>query len=193
MLGSLVMGRNLDWHPIGEIPGSWAYSLEGDTIAEFWWSPENREVRAEAGTQVWRIMFRGTFLLRAVVVKTEHDTPQLFFAGGIRRGLARCQNGPRFTLFTQLDRKLGPWAGIDDEQGTAILRVQGRVGEGTIWCTVKVTPDPRYTFFAEPLLLLWGGLQVLRQKYPWLTLTTVWVSEGATQREIEHLLASEGP
>ena len=193
MLGSLVMGRNLDWHPIGDTPAVWAYSLEGESIAEFWWSLENREVRAEVGTEVWRILFRGTFLLRGTVINTNGDAPQLCFAGGIRGGLAGFSDGPRFTLFTQLDRKLGPWAGIDDEQGNGILRVQGRIGGGSIWCTVEVTSDRRYTVFIEPLLLLWGSLQVLRRKNPWLSLTTVAVSEAAVQREIEHSLASESP
>jgi hypothetical protein len=193
ILGSFLLGRELDWHPIGDTPGTWAYSLDNRLIAEFWWSPETREVRAEAGAEVWRVLFRGVFLLHGVVVDTDAEFPQIFFAGGFRKGVAEIPNGPRFTLSSQLDRDLGPWAGIDDERGNAVLRVQGRIGRGSVWSVVKVTPDRRYSIFFEPLLLLWGGLSVLRQKIPWLSITTLAASDAAVQREIERQRGSGSP
>ena len=188
--GSALLGRELDWHPIGDTPGTWAYSLADKSIAEFWWSPESREVRAEAGTVVWRVPFQGVFLLRGAVVDTDTEVPRLVFAGGPRRGLVEIPNGPRFTLFSQLDKDLGPWAGIDDERGNGVLRVRGRIGRGSIWSAVKVTPDRTYANLLEPLLIFWGGISVLRQMIPWLSVTTLAASDVAIQREIERLLKS---
>lgn len=191
VLGSFLLGRELDWHPIGDIPGTWAYSLDHRPITEFWWSPEAREVRAEAGTTVWRVPFRGVFLLRGATIRTDGGLPQLFFAGGLRKGLAEIPDGPRFTLFSQLHRALGPWAGIDDEYGNAVLRVQGRMGRGGIWSVIRVTPDRRYSIFIEPLLVLWGGLSIIRQKIPWLGVTTLAASAPQVQRELERMRGSE--
>jgi hypothetical protein len=190
MLGSFLLGRELDWHPIGDTPGTWAYSLDNKSLAEFWWSLETREVRAEAGTTVWRVPFRGVFLLSGAVIGTDAEVPQLFFAGGFRRGLAEIPDGPRFTFFSRLDREFGPWAGIVDAQGNDVFRVQGRIGGGSIWSVVKVAPDRKYSIFFEPLLLLWGALSVLRQKIPWLSVTTLAASDAAVQREIERLQRS---
>jgi hypothetical protein len=133
------------------------------------------------------------FLLHGAVIDTDAEFTQIFFAGGLRKGVAEIPNGPRFTVFSQLDRDLGPWAGIDDEQGNAVLLVQGRIGRGSVWSVVKVTPDRRYSIFFEPLLLLWGGLSVLRQKIPWLSITTLAASDAAAQREIERQLKSGSP
>lgn len=190
MLGSILLGRELAWHPIGDRPGTWAYSLDNEQITQFWWSPETREVRAEAGTAVWRMPFRGVFLLRGAIFGTDTEPPHLLFAGGFRRGLAEIPGGPRFTLFNQFDREHGPWTGIDDEHENGVLRVQGRIGRGSIWSVVRVTPDRRYSTFVEPLLILWGGLSVLRQKIPWLSVTTLAASDAAVQREIERLRGS---
>jgi len=187
MLGSSVIGRDLEWHATGDTPGSWAYFLDGNMLAEFSWSPEDREVRAEAETRVWRLPFLGAFLVRAGVYEPSSEHPHLLFVGSLRRGLARHRNGQGFTLNSGLARGIGPWVGIDDDQGNSVLRVRGRVGGGTIGLSVTVTPDSRYSASVGPLLLLLGGLQVLRQKNRWLTLTTLFVSEVAVQREIKDL------
>ncbi|MGD2120954.1 MAG: hypothetical protein PVJ76_04380 [Gemmatimonadota bacterium] len=190
MLGSSVMGRDLGWHATGDTPVSWAYFLGGDMLAEFSWSPEDREVRAEVGTGVWSLPFRGLFLLQAGVYEASSEQPHLLFAGSLRRGLARHRKGLGFTLYTGLESGIGPWVGIDDEQGNGVLRARGRVGGGKIGLSVTVTPDSRYTAAVGPLLLLLGGLQVLRHKNRWLTLTTLLASEAAVQREIDHLWES---
>jgi len=187
--GSVLLGRELEWHRVGNPPGTWAYSLHQQTIAEFWWSPEDREVRAEAGSAVWRIPFRGVFLLRGTVIETDAAVPRLVFAGGPRRGLMETPNGPRFILFSQMDKGVGPWVGIDDDRGNGILRIRGRIGRGSIWSAVNVTPDRKFAGVLEPLLILWGGISVLRQKIPWLGVTTLAASEKAIQREDESLIA----
>lgn len=187
LLGSFLLGRELVWHPVGDLSGSWAYSLDNRPVAEFWWSPETREVRAEAGTSVWRVPFRGVFLLRGAILGTDAEVPDLFFAGGLREGLAEFPDGPRFTLFSGLDRQSGPWAGIDDDEGNAVVRVRGRIGGGSVWSVVRVTTERRYSRFVGPLLVLSGGLSILRRKIPWLSVTTLAASDAAAQREIERL------
>jgi hypothetical protein len=193
MLGSFLLGRELDWHTIGDISGTWAYSLDNKSIAEFWWSPETREVRAEAGIVVWRVPFRGVFLLSCAIFGTEAEIPYLFFAGGLRRGLAEAPGGPRFFLFSGLGRECGPWAEIDDEEGNAVLQVHGRIGGGSIRSVVRVTSNRGYSVFVGPLLVLWGGLSILRRKLPWLSVTTLAASDAAAQREIERLQGSRSP
>jgi hypothetical protein len=192
MLGSPVIGRVLEWHATGDTPGSWAYFLDGDLLAEFSWSPGDRKVRVETDTRVWRLPFHGAFLLRAGVHESSNEHPHLLFAGSLRRGLARHRNGQGFTLHSGLARGIGPWIGIDDDQGNSVLRVRGRIGRGMIGLFVTVTPDSRYAAAVGSLLILLGGLQVLRQKNRWLTLTTLFVSEAAVQREIEHLTTTYG-
>ena len=185
MLSSVLIGRDLEWHATGDTPGSWAYFLDGSLMAEFSWSPENREVLAEAETRVWRLSFHGAFLLRAGVFEPSREHPHLLFAGSLRRGLARHRHGQGFTLYSGLSRGIGPWVGIDDAQGNGVLRVSGQVGEGVAGLSVGVTPDSRHADSVVSRLLLLGGLQVLRRKNRWLTLTTLLVSEAAAQREIE--------
>ena len=188
--GPGLLGRELDWNPVGDSSGTWAYFLENEPLAVFWWSRESREVRAESGTVVWRVPFRGVFLLRGAVIEADAEIPRLVFAGGPRRGLVEIPNGPRFTLFSQLEREIGPWIGIDDERGNGILRIRGRTGGGSIGSVVRVTPDRRYANLFEPLLVLWGGISVLRRKIPWLSVTTLAASEASIQREIERMLGS---
>ncbi len=190
MYGPGLLGRELDWHSMGDSPGSWAYSLDNDPLAVFWWSTEGREVRAESGTVLWRAPFQGVFLLRGAVIEADVDSPRLVFAGGPRRGLVQIPNGPRFALFSQLERGLGPWIGIDDERGNGVLRIRGRVGGGSIGSVIRVTPDRRYANFLEPLLVLWGGISVLRRKIPWLSVTTLAASGASIQGAIERMLGS---
>jgi len=190
MLETLVMGRSLSWHPLEDPPGAWAYALDGESLAELWWSAADGEVRAEVGTEVWRIAFTGTFMLRGVIRRMEHDVPRLLFAGAPRRGLARSPEGLEFVLFARLDRKLGPWAGIDDEEGSGVLRIRGRIGGGGVWSDVSVTDDRSFAGFVQPLLLLWGGLQILRVQRPWLPLTTCAASQAAMRRELKRLRAA---
>ena len=187
MLGSILIGRELEWHATGDMPGSWAYFLDGDLVADFSCSPEGREVRAEAEAEarVWRLLFHGAFLLRAGIYELPSEHPHLLFAGSLRRGLARHRTGQGFTLYSGLSRGIGPWVGIDDDQGNGVLRARGKVGGGVVGLSVTVTPDSRYADSVGSLLLLLGGLQVLRRKNRWLTLTTLFVSEAAVQREIE--------
>lgn len=188
--GTVLLGRELEWLPMGDTPGTWAYSLDNQTIAVFWWSPADREVRAEVGTALWRVPFQGVFLLRSSVIDTDVKVPRLLFAGGLRKGLMEIPNGPRLILFSQLDRDIGPWMGIDDERGNGILRIRSRIGKGRIWSAVKVTPERRFANLIEPLLVLWGGISILRQKVPFLSVTTLAASEAAVQRAIERMLGS---
>ena len=192
MFGSSVIGRGLEWRSTGDKPASWAYFLQGEMVAEFSRSSEDREVQAEAEAQVWRIPFHGTFVLRTGVFHPSAGAPSLVFAGSVKRGLARHQNGLGFTLYSGLTRGIGPWVGIDDERGNGVLRVRGRIGGGGFWHSVQVTPDPTYTVFVDPLLVLLGGLQVLRHTNRWLSLTTLFVSEDSIQWEIERLSAAQG-
>ncbi len=189
MFETLVMGRSLSWHPLEDPPGAWAYALDGESLAELWWSRADGGVRAEVGTEVWRIAFEGTFLLRAVVCRLERDIPRLLFVGAPRRGVARSPEGREFVLFNRLDRKLGPWTGIDDEEGSGVLRIRGRIGGG-VWSDVSVTDDRSFANFVQPLLLLWGGLQILRVHRPWLPLTTCAASQAEMRRELERLRAA---
>jgi hypothetical protein len=189
MTGSSLLGRELQWHPSGETPGLWAFSLDGDPVSELWWSRDEQEVRAEDGLTVWRVPFRGGFLLQGAVISTLKATPDLLFAGNFRKGLADIPSGPRFTLFNTLDREHGPWSGINDESGAGVLRAVGRMGGGRIWRQVQVTPDPRQAPYLERLLLLWGGLWTLHRTAPWLGLTTFFASDGAIRRRLTRMLS----
>jgi hypothetical protein len=67
-----------------------------------------------------------------------------------------------------------------------------RVGGGTLWTEVRVTPEPVPGYSLPTLLLLWGGLRILRLRRPWLGLLTAPVSERSTQRALEALAATVG-
>lgn len=192
MFGSLLHGRTLAWHAAQDPPGAWAFSDGDETLAELSWSGEEGLVRAETEGEVWRVRFTGTFLLRAVV-ESPRLAPRLLYAGGIGRGLARTPEGRGFVLFSQLDRERGFWVGMDDEEGNGVIRLHDRVGRGTFWTEVRVTPDPVPDDALGSLLLLWGGLRILRLRRPWLGLLTAPVTERSTQRALEALLASVRP
>lgn len=163
-----VMGRTLVWHPIQDPQGGRGLSDDGRLVAELWWSPDDRGVRAEVGDDVWTVRLAGTRPLTAAVSRGSEGAPVLLFAGGARRGLVRGREGGEFEIFTQLDWRRGAWMGIDHVDASGVLRVQGRLGLGGFLWDVSVTPDPRYRSVAWPLLLLWGALEIARRKRPGL-------------------------
>ncbi len=164
-----VLGRTLVWHATDDPPGGWVLALEDEPVAELAWSIEERLVRADVGDGVWRLAFEGVLSMRATLFDSARQ-PQLAWVGSLRRGTARTREGRDFVFFSQLDRHVGPWMGVDDASGEAVLRIRGRIGASGTWSEVTVTPDPRYRSLAGPLLLTWGGLQVLRRRRPWLGL-----------------------
>ncbi len=187
MLGSSLVGRTLAWHGVPDEPGRWACSLGDEILAELEWS-RSEAVRVEMEDVVWHLRFSGVLPLRAMLVD-EVDVPRLLFAGAIGRGLARTREGRRFVLSVRASVGEGPWAEITDSGGDAVLRARRRMGPG-IWSEVAVSPDPACGDFVVPLLLLWGGLQILRGRRPWLSLATVLVSERATRKGLDDLVSS---
>lgn len=192
MTGAFLIGRTLDWRPSGDLPGGWVYALGEETWAELSWDGPDRSVRAETAQGVWRVAFHGSLVLRSTVAPGTCEAPRLVFAGGLRRGLARFPDGPSFLLFSQMDRERGPWQGFDDVDGTGVLRMRGRLGGGAYWSEVTVTPDSFYANVAEPLLLLWGGLRILRLKRPWTAVLTAATTERYALRHGGELSPAPG-
>jgi hypothetical protein len=187
MFASSLSGATLRWHSLDDPIGAWGLSLDGALIAEFSWSGEPPGVRVEAGSELWHLGFAGTFVIRGVETRADSATPQLLYAGNLREGLALCREGREFMLISHLDPSVGQWTGFDDSEGNGVVRVQGRVGGGGIWSEVSVRPDQAHRDFIERLLILWGGLQILRQQRPWLSLTASLATSAATKREIRRL------
>lgn len=187
-----LIGKTLAWYPVADPPGGWAYALEDEVFAELEWSSSERAVRMEAGSEIWRVRFSGTYLIRAVLTDVS-DAPCLFYAGAARRGLTCTRAGRGFVYFSQADFKEGRWEGFDDADGAGILRVRQRIGPGR-WSEVSVTPEPEYHRFIIPLLALWGGLDLLRRgRRRWWALATAFVSWRAAQRALDGLVGTEGP
>jgi len=185
MRGPSLLGRTVVWRPSPDPPGSWAFVLEDEVIAELEWSDGG--VRVEFPDEVGRMDVWGAWMIRAVLVSGEKDVPRLWYAGTLFRGLARCRDGRGFTFVRGLDRRVGPWTGFDDAEGTGVLRARGRVGGGAVWSEVDVTPDPVFSAAVGPLLVLWGALRIVHPRRPWLTVTAAVASERAVQREIERM------
>lgn len=189
MFGPSLLGQTLQWHRAEDPPGAWAYAAEGEVAAELSWSRSEAAVRAEFDREVWRVRFAGTLLIRGVLQASD-DSPRMVYAGSLRRGLVRADDGRGFVLYPGLDRETGPWIGFDDARGDGVLRIRGRVGGGRPWSEVAVTPDPANRGAFGPLLLLWGGLQLLQWRRPWLGILSSGVSEKAAQKAIEELALS---
>jgi hypothetical protein len=164
--------------------GGWAYSADDGILAELEWCRPEGIVRAEVDDEVWRVLFSGLLPLRAVL-QDGLDRPRLVYAGSLRGGLIRVREGRGFVLVRGLDRNLGPWIGVDDAEGEGVLRIRGRVGMGTLWSEVTVSPNPRYGPFVGRLLLLWGSLHLLRLTRPWVGILSSGVSERAVQNALE--------
>ncbi len=189
MFGPSLLGRTLEWHPADDPPGAWAYTSEGEIVAEFRWSRSEGVVRAEFEREVWRVRFAGTFLIRGVL-QDSSGSPRMVYAGSLSRGLARSRDGRGFVLFPGLHREHGPWVGIDSARGDGVVRIRGRVGGGRLWSEVTLSPDPANRGCFGSLLLLWGGLQVLHLRRPWLSFLASGVSERGVQDAIEELARS---
>lgn len=187
-----LVGKTIDWRPLGDPPGSWVFADGDEILAELTWSRPERLVRIETAAGVWNIDFQGMLVLRGSLMRSTVEVPELLYAGGLHRGRARAREGRDFVLFSQWDRSLGSWTGFDDADGTGIVRVRGRVGRGEIWSEVTVTPDPFYGSFAPPLVLLWGGLRILQLRHPWLGILSAGASARFAQKEIERLQPAAG-
>jgi hypothetical protein len=185
MLGPSLLGRTVVWRGSPDPPGSWAFVLEDEVVAELEWSDGG--IRVELPGEVGRMQVWGTLMIRAILVTGEKDVPRLWYAGNLVRGLARCREGRGFTFVRGLDRQVGPWTGFDDAEGAGVLRARGRVGGGAAWSEIAVTPDPVFSGAVGPLLVLWGALRIVHLRRPWLRFTAEISSERAVQEEIERM------
>jgi len=185
MLGPSLLGRTVVWRASPDPPGSWAFTLGDEVVAQLDWSDGG--IRVEFSDEVGRMEVSGTFMVRAVLVSGEKDVPRLWYAGNLFRGLARCREGRGFTFVRGLDRRVGPWTGFDDAEGAGVLRARGRVGGGDVWYEVQVTPDPVFSGAVAPLLVLWGALRLVHLRRPWLSFTAAASSERTVQAEIERM------
>lgn len=172
VFGTDLVGRSLFLHPSDDLPHAWVCWLDGDEVAEFLWSRGDRSVRMETAAGVCRVRFAGVFRLRGVVVVGEDEVEQAHYAGGLVRGRASVFQGRLFDLVAGMDPDVGPWKGVDDSEGVAVLRVRARLGVGLHHFEVGVTPEVRFAAFIGPLLAIVGGLQVLHRAQPWLGITT---------------------
>ena len=190
MSGSSLQGRTLTWHALGDPPGAWCYALDEEIIAELVWSPAHSGVQAEVGSEVWRVHFSGTLLVRGVLTAVASGKPQLVYAGSLRQGLVLCREGGRFVFGSHWDRSLGPWAGFDDADGTGVLQIRGRVGGGGWWSEIAIAPAGPQQGVIKRLLVLWGSLQLLRLRRRWLSLTGGAATAASVQRELGRLAVS---
>jgi len=172
VFGTDLVGRSLVLHPADDLPGEWALTVDGDEVAEFVWSREGRYVRMETEAGVCRVVFRGIVRLRGTVVVGEDEVEQARYRGGIVRGRASVFQGRLFDFVSGMDPDVGPWTGVDDAEGRAVLRVRGRLDLGLRHFEVMVTPEVRFAAFVGPLLALVGGLHVLRWVHPWRGVVT---------------------
>jgi hypothetical protein len=152
MLGTSLIGQTLSWCPIPDPIDAWGFFLDDNPVAEVHRPSSRGVVRIETGT----------------------------FAGSFRRGRARLYEGSEFVFFSKIDRKNGPWVGFDDLEGAGVLRVRGRSSRGEIWSEITTTPDGAHSRSVGPLILLWGALYLLRLRRPWLSLSTLAVSDRST-------------
>jgi hypothetical protein len=183
MLGTSLIGQTLSWCPIPDPIDAWGFFLDDNPVAEVHRPSSRGVVRIETGTEVLRIHFHGVSILRAVL-QAQTDEPLLLFAGSFRRGRARLYEGSEFVFFSKIDRKNGPWVGFDDLEGAGVLRVRGRSSRGEIWSEITTTPDGAHSRSVGPLILLWGALYLLRLRRPWLSLSTLAVSDRSTRRSL---------
>lgn len=172
VFGPDLVGRSLILRPTEDPIGGWVYGLDGDEVAEMVWSRSERAVRMVTEAGVCRIRFRGLFVLSGVVVVGEDEVVQAQFRGGLAGGNVAVAPGRPFVYSSHIDGRVGPWRGVDDPEGEAVLRVRGRLDRGAGWFEVTVTPLPFYGVFVGPLLALLGGLQVLHLARPWLGVTS---------------------
>ena len=186
MLGASLLGKTLAWCPIPDPPNAWGFLLGDEPMAELVWPTRGGVVRAEAGDEVLRLSFSGVVIVHGIL-RGQSEEAQALFAGSFRRGRARTADGRDFVLFSSIDRAIGPWVGFNDTEGAGVLRIRGRAGSGQIWSEVSVTPDASYRSVVSSLLLLWGGLQLLRLRRPWLGASTVAVSGRAARRGLDLL------
>jgi len=188
MLGAEVLGRTLAFHPGEDPPGSWAYTLEEETLAEFFRSSEG-PVRIEALGGVWMGRFAGFPTLRGII-EGVNGVPYLVYGGGFASGRAKSRRGRSYDLFLQSHWRDGFWSGIDDVEGTGVLRATPHLGSDGLWSEVEVTSDPRHREDLWPLLFLWAGLQVFGQGRPFLRVFSMRPSARATQRALGRVLES---
>ena len=167
VFGTDLVGRSLILHPADDLPGEWALAVDGEEVAEFVWSREGRCVRMETAAGVCRVGFRGIVRLRGVVVVGEDEVEQARYRGNLVWGRASVFQGRLFEFVSAMDHDVGPWRGVDDAEGRAVLRVRGRLDLGLHHFEVMVTPEERFSAFVGPLLALLGGLHVLRWVHPW--------------------------
>ncbi|GMV06229.1 MAG: hypothetical protein AMXMBFR53_25050 [Gemmatimonadota bacterium] len=187
MFDSTLLGATLAWHPLDDPPGAWGLTGGDQLLGEFAWSSGDSAVRAELDTEVWRVRVGGTLLVRAAATPAGAPEPALVYAGSLQEGWAVDREGARFALVAHFDAAVGPWRGVDDAGGAGILRARGRVGGGGTWWELSVAPATPHRHRIGGLLVLWGALQVLRARRPWLGLTASLFAKMLAERELGRL------
>jgi hypothetical protein len=193
MLASSLPGASLEWQALDDPIGAWGLTLDGDLIGEFSWSRDREGVRVELGPEIWQLGLEGTFLIRGMATRVGSRTPQLLYAGNLRQGMALCREGRHFMLISHVDPGVGQWTGFDDSEGNGVVRVRVKVGGGRIWSEVSVAPGGAHRDFTERLLVLWGGLQILRHRQPWLSLTAAFARTAGNERVLRRLARDVSP
>jgi hypothetical protein len=189
MLSMEFLGRSVVFHPSGDPPGAWAYTLDDEPVAELSWSRDEGVVRVEALGGVWRSRFEGRRVLGGLV-ESPDGRALLAYGGGLVTGLARSRRGASYVFFAQSDWRRGSWTGVDDSEGGEVIRAAGRLGPDGLWSEVVVTPDSRHMEDFWPLLILWGSLRVLGQDRPLIRMFSIRTSPKAASRALQGVLES---
>ena len=141
-------------------------------------------VRVETEHDVWHIGFSGVFMIRGTVRDSLSAAPRILYAGTIRRGFARFSEGVGFAFSPSWDWGVESFFNVSDEKGNEVLSKKGREENPHQWMEIKMTREAAYQRFVGPLLILWGGLRILKQNRPWL----IWLPSGTSERSARRVL-----
>lgn len=189
MFEGQLQGQLIDFHRTADPPGGWAFTVSDQVLAELAWSHNEQAVRIECAEEVWRARFSRGRVFNGVL-ETSGRVPLMLYGGGVAAGVAMSRSGVEYELFVAFDWRRGPWSGIDDVNGDAVLRARARLGLGGFRFEVGLSPDSRHRSDLGALLCLWGSLRILRHRRPLARVVPTPTTRRAGERALGRLLES---
>lgn len=145
--------------------------------------PRRAEIYGWTATGTWILEFWGLKPMRGLV-RLERDTPRLVFAGSPFNGLVEGREGREFEFSTgQTEMHLR------EVGGGWILRSRAALGARRRWNEITITQEPVRRAILDPILVLWGGLNILQaSRFAVTTLGVSWTRARAALDDLIHLL-----